>query len=450
MGRLFGTDGVRGVAGTELSCELAMELGRAAAFVLTKHVSHRPKVIIGKDTRISSDMLEGALLAGLCSVGADVEILGVVPTPAVAYLVNRYDADMGVMISASHNPVEYNGIKLFNPEGYKLSDSIEDEIEAIILGEHKPYTLTDGLALGRVSHSQRAVEDYVSHLLGTIPGDLSGLRVAVDCANGSASATAGLLFAKCGAAVTFLHNTPDGGNINLNCGSTHMDSLRAELQKGGYDAGVAYDGDADRCLMLDSQGSLVDGDQVLAIVGQHLQQQGKLPGGALVVTILSNMGLTAFAKEQGMTTVATKVGDRYVLEEMREKGYAIGGEQSGHTIFLEHATTGDGELTSLQVLHIVKESGKSLETLANQMKKYPQQSVNIKADAAQKQLFESDPEIQSQVQKAEDSLQGEGRIIVRVSGTEPLIRVLAEGKDATKPSETATALASWIEQRIKK
>lgn len=448
MGRLFGTDGVRGVAGTELSCELAMELGRAAAFVLTKHVSHRPKVIIGKDTRISSDMLEGALLAGLCSVGADVEILGVVPTPAVAYLVNRYDADMGVMISASHNPVEYNGIKLFNHEGYKLSDSIEDEIEAIILGEHKPYTLTDGLALGRVSHSQRAVEDYVSHLLGTIPGDLSGLRVAVDCANGSASATAGLLFAKCGAAVTFLHNTPDGGNINLNCGSTHMDSLRAELQKGGYDAGVAYDGDADRCLMLDSQGSLVDGDQVLAIVGQHLQQQGKLPGGALVVTILSNMGLTAFAKEQGMTTVATKVGDRYVLETMLAEGYNIGGEQSGHIIFTDYMTTGDGQLSAIQLMAAMKETGKTLSQLTKVITILPQVLVNMEATVDMKAGLAESLEISAAVRACEEELAGEGRVLIRPSGTEPLIRVMVEGPSQEQITDIAHRIVKAIQETL--
>ena len=450
MGKLFGTDGVRGIAGTELSCELAMELGRAAAYCLTRHVHNRPRVIIGKDTRISSDMLECALTAGLCSVGADVEFLGVVPTPAVAYLVGAYQADMGVMISASHNPVEYNGIKLFSKDGYKLSDQLEEEIEQLLGMAEKPYELKTGGELGRVSRKEGAVADYVSHLLSTLPGDLSGLRVAVDCANGSASATAKELFARCGVEAVFLHCRPDGCNINRDCGSTHMDSLRQAVREGDFDAGIAYDGDADRCLMVDHRGELVDGDQILAVLGSHLMAQGKLPQGAVVVTVLSNMGLSAFCAQRGMRTVATKVGDRYVLEEMLSKGYGLGGEQSGHTILLEHATTGDGQLTSLQVLWVLRQSGKTLAQLAGEMEKYPQAAVNVRATPEQKQAFSQDRQAEEVIARWEQTLEGQGRVIVRVSGTEPVIRVLAEGKDGEKTRQAAQGLAAWIEERYQR
>lgn len=450
MGKLFGTDGVRGIAGTELSCELAMELGRAAAYCLTRHVHNRPRVIIGKDTRISSDMLECALTAGLCSVGADVEFLGVVPTPAVAYLVGAYQADMGVMISASHNPVEYNGIKLFSKDGYKLSDQLEEEIEQLLGMAEKPYELKTGGELGRVSRKEGAVADYVSHLLSTLPGDLSGLRVAVDCANGSASATARELFARCGVEAVFLHCRPDGCNINRDCGSTHMDSLRQAVREGDFDAGIAYDGDADRCLMVDHRGELVDGDQILAVLGNHLMAQGKLPQGAVVVTVLSNMGLSAFCAQRGMRTVATKVGDRYVLEEMLSKGYGLGGEQSGHTILLEHATTGDGQLTSLQVLWVLRQSGKTLAQLAGEMEKYPQAAVNVRATPEQKQAFSQDRQAEEVIARWEQTLEGQGRVIVRVSGTEPVIRVLAEGKDGEKTRQAAQGLAAWIEERYRR
>ena len=450
MGKLFGTDGVRGIAGTELSCELAMELGRAAAYCLTRHVHNRPRVIIGKDTRISSDMLECALTAGLCSVGADVEFLGVVPTPAVAYLVGAYQADMGVMISASHNPVEYNGIKLFSKDGYKLSDQLEEEIEQLLGMAEKPYELKTGGDLGRVSRKEGAVADYVSHLLSTLPGDLSGLKVAVDCANGSASATAKELFARCGVEAVFLHCRPDGCNINRDCGSTHMDSLRQAVREGDFDAGIAYDGDADRCLMVDHRGELVDGDQILAVLGNHLMAQGKLPQGAVVVTVLSNMGLSAFCAQRGMRTVATKVGDRYVLEEMLSKGYGLGGEQSGHTILLEHATTGDGQLTSLQVLWVLRQSGKTLAQLAGEMEKYPQAAVNVRATPEQKQAFSQDRQAEEVIARWEQTLEGQGRVIVRVSGTEPVIRVLAEGKDGEKTRQAAQGLAAWIEERYQR
>ena len=448
MGRLFGTDGARGVANTELSCELAMQIGRAAAVVLTKHTSRKPKIIIGRDTRISSAMLESALAAGLCSVGADAELIGVIPTPAVAYLVSKYEADAGVMISASHNPVEFNGIKLFSSTGYKLNDEIEEEIEALSLDNPQDIPLKEGIELGRIYRRRSAPYDYINHIKSTLAGDLKGMRVAVDCANGSASTTAETLFEELGAEVAVFHAEPDGTNINKDCGSTHIESLMEYVRQNDCQLGVAFDGDADRCLAVDENGNLVDGDQIIAICANHMKQHGTLAKDAAVVTVMSNLGFFKFAERAGIHSVATKVGDRYVLEEMRKEGYNIGGEQSGHIIFTDYATTGDGQLSAVQLIHILKETGKTLSELADIMERFPQVTVNIKVSNDKKAMLDSDTDIQHEIQRTSGVLGNDGRILVRASGTEPLIRVMAEGKDKNEIQSLADGIAAVIRKKL--
>lgn len=445
MGRIFGTDGVRGVANGDLTIELAMSLGRAAGMVVEESIGRRPKFLVGTDTRISGDMLESAMAAGLCSAGADVVLLGVVPTPAVAYLVVKYGADAGVMLSASHNPFEYNGIKIFNGEGYKLLDAQEEEIEEIILDGLKPFVLKTADQLGTIRRAENAADDYVEHLCTTVPEGLSGLRVAVDCANGSASVTAGALFEKLGARADIFHAQPDGCNINDNCGSTHLERLAEIVKKGGYDAGIAYDGDADRCLAVDENGALVDGDQLMALFAYHMKNQGKLKNNTLVATVMSNLGLFKFAEQHSIETRATKVGDRYVLETMREEGFCIGGEQSGHVIFLEHMTTGDGQLTSIQLLRMLRESKKTLSQAASIMRIYPQTLLNIRATNEMKKALETDQQVKDTITRLSARLGDNGRILVRPSGTEPLIRIMVEGQALAEISEIAKEIATVIE-----
>lgn len=447
MSRLFGTDGVRGIAGTELTCELAMHIGRAAAVVLTKHTSHKPRLVIGKDTRLSSDMLEAAMVAGICSVGADVEILGVIPTPAVAYLVKKYKADAGVMISASHNPVEFNGIKLFNAEGYKLSDSLEDEIESLINGDLSQY-LKNGVDLGKVAFAKYAAADYVKHLMDSINDNLEGMTVAVDCANGSASVTAEALFKGLGANPLMLNDAPDGTNINDNCGSTHMEALVDFMKKHRCQIGVAFDGDADRCLAVDENGNQLDGDKMLAIFSKYMKGNNQLSKDTVVVTVMSNLGFFHFAKREQVQAMATKVGDRYVLEEMIRGGYCLGGEQSGHIIFGDHATTGDGQLSAIKLMSIMKAEGKKLSYLGSVMDRYPQVLVNIKADDAGKRVLDEDETVKRTIAALSDELGSDGRILVRASGTEPLIRVMVEGKDFDAINQCALKIANVIKERI--
>ncbi len=445
MARLFGTDGARGVANSELTCELAMAIGRAAAMVLLEAEHHRPRVLIGKDTRISSDMLEAALVAGFCSVGADVQLLGVVPTPAVAYLVGRYGADAGVMISASHNPCAYNGIKLFNREGFKLSDALEDEMEAIVLDGAQTPPCPVGGAIGRVSRCERAADDYVRHLLDETDADLHGMRLVVDCANGAACATARKLFSALGADCVFLSDQPDGVNINEDCGSTHIERLAEFVKKLKYYGGVAFDGDADRCLAVDEKGNLLDGDKIIAALATDMKQKGQLDGNAAVVTVMSNLGFFRYCEQAGITPVAAKVGDRYVLEEMLQNGYAIGGEQSGHIIFRHHATTGDGQLSAVKLLALAREKGVKLSRIGAMMERYPQVMLNVHADAAQKARFAADTALAAAIEEANASLGRDGRVLVRVSGTEPLIRIMVEGKDF----DTINALAVELGEKIK-
>ncbi len=448
MGRLFGTDGARGVANLELTCELAMNIGRAAATVLTAVEHRRPRVVIGKDTRVSSDMLEAALVAGLCSVGADVQLLGVVPTPAVAYLVRRYEADAGIMISASHNPCEYNGIKIFNEEGYKLSDSLEEQIEAIVLDGAGELPCPVGGDVGRVSRCETAVDDYVRHLVDAADIDLHDMKLAVDCANGSASATAEKLFSHLGADCVFLSNHPDGVNINDNCGSTHIEVLSEYVKTHKCFGGVAFDGDADRCLAVDEQGNLIDGDRMMAALAIGMKEKGELTGDTVVGTVMSNLGFVRCCEENGIRPVATKVGDRYVLEEMREHGYALGGEQSGHIILLRHATTGDGQLSAIKLLGACREKGWKLSRLCGVMERYPQVIVNVRTDAAGKAAYMADRALEKEITRTNEALGKDGRVLVRPSGTEPLIRVMVEGRDFDEINKLAIELSEKIKSAI--
>ena len=436
------------MANTELTCELAMQIGRAAAHVLTKKNKNRAKILIGKDTRISSDMIEAALSAGICSTGADAVILGVVPTPAVALLVREYGADAGVMISASHNPVEYNGIKLFSGSGHKLSDDIEAEIEAIILDGIDAPVLKSGGELGRIVKHKAAVKDYISYIASSIDTDLSGIRVAIDCANGSASSTASELFTALGADCYFINDIPNGVNINYNCGSTHIESLKDYVIENRCHLGVAFDGDADRCLAVDEKGNLIDGDMIIAIFAKYLKDEGRLAKNSAVVTVMSNLGFFKFAEQNEINAVATKVGDRYVLEEMLKEGYNIGGEQSGHIIFSDYATTGDGQLSAVQLLSILKKTGKSLSKIAKVMERYPQVMVNVTVDNTSKSRLDTDEEIKETIAHCNEKLNGDGRVLVRASGTEPLIRVMVEGKDDAIITECANCIADKIKERL--
>ena len=445
MGRIFGTDGVRGIANGDLSIELAMNLGRAAGMVVEEAIERRPVFLVGMDTRISGDMLQSAMAAGLCSAGADVVMLGVVPTPAVAYLVVKYGADAGIMLSASHNPFEYNGIKIFSSEGYKLLDAQEEEIEEIVLDDLKPYVHKTADRLGRISHAKNAAADYISHLCETVPDGLSGMRLAVDCANGSASVTAKLLFERLGAQVDIFHADPDGCNINAACGSTHLEQLAEIVQKGGYDAGIAFDGDADRCLAVDETGALVDGDRLMAIFAYHMKKQGRLEKNTLVATVMSNLGLFRFAEREEICTESTKVGDRYVLETMREQGYCLGGEQSGHVIFLEYMTTGDGQLSAIQLLRCLRESGQKLSEAASVMQVFPQTLLNIHATPEMKQALSDSPAVAETTKRLSDQLGNNGRILVRPSGTEPLIRIMVEGQSLPEIQGIAAELAQVIQ-----
>lgn len=449
MGRIFGTDGARGVANTEISCTLAMDIGRAAAMVVARdHHKRKPVFLVGHDTRISHDMLESAIAAGLCSVGADVVTLGTVPTPAVAYLVANSDADAAIMLSASHNPYEFNGIKIFGAEGFKLTDEEEMEIEEIVLDHVLPYDLKWNDELGVIRSGETLVEQYIDHIVSTVEGDLSGIRVAADCANGSASATAAKIFAKLGGDVTILNDKPNGVNINDNCGSTHIDVLGKYVRENGFDLGVAFDGDADRCLAVDENGELVDGDKLIAIFASQLKQEGKLANNTAVVTVMSNMGFFKFAEQAGIHVEKTSVGDRYVLQNMLEHGHCIGGEQSGHIIFREFMTTGDGQLTAVQLLRAIKKSGKKLSELAQLMQVYPQVILNVRADKEMKRMVKVDEGVLKRQQQLEEGMNGNGRILVRPSGTEPVIRIMVEGLDREAIMNAAKSMEQIIIERL--
>ena len=449
MGKLFGTDGIRGVVNAGLDADLAYRVGLAAATVLAKgkKPGEKPLVTIGKDTRISGDLLKGSLISGLCTAGADVLDLGTLPTPGVAWVTVDEGADAGIVISASHNPFEHNGIKIFNGQGFKLSDELEEKIEDIVLFGHNNVPMKTHGEIGKVSYvAPKASEDYIDHLEATIDSTLGGLRILVDCANGAASATAARLFDRFSKLRTDVINAdPDGININDRCGSTHIDGLAAMVKAGGYDLGLAFDGDADRCLAVDELGNLIDGDQIMAACGLDLKAKGKLPGDTIVATVMSNLGLHLYTKEQGMRLECTDVGDRNVLERMLEKGYALGGEQSGHMIFLEHATTGDGQLTALQMLALLKESGKKASELFGACPRYPQVLINIPvADNDVKKAVMASPLLAQAIQREEAGLNGEGRVLVRPSGTEALMRVMVEAKTEETARATAQRLADLV------
>lgn len=447
MGKLFGTDGIRGVVGENLTVDLAFQTGKAIAAVLKEETGRKPLITIGKDTRISSDMLESALIAGICAVGGDVMPFGVLPTPAVAYLTVLKGADAGIVISASHNPYEHNGIKVFNGKGYKLPDATESKVEEKILSEAPISVATRG-EIGVLHHGLKQSKlDYINHLAGTIENDLSGLRVLVDCSNGAASTTAPELFGRFKCYADFIHREPDGVNINGKCGSTHPDSLAEQVVAGKYDIGVAFDGDADRCLMVDEKGGVIDGDKIMAVCGMDLKRRGKLSGNTIVATVMSNLGLHEFCRKNGIDIAITNVGDRNVLEKMVECGYRVGGEQSGHMIFTEFTTTGDGELTALQFLEILANSGKKASELVSICPQYPQVLINVPVSSEHgvKERIMACDALKAACANEEKKLGGEGRVLVRASGTEALIRVMVEAKT----EEIARAVAETLVERIK-
>ena len=446
MARMFGTDGVRGVAGTELTIDLAMKLGQAGAYVLTKTKSHQPTIIVGCDTRISGGMLANALMAGICSVGANAIYVGVVPTPAIAYLTRKHKVDAGVVISASHNPMEFNGIKFFNGEGYKLSDELEDEIESLIRNNMEDIDFPIGPGIGKVEYRFDIRDEYVEFQKKTVPVDLSSLKIVIDCAEGASYYTSVKTLKDLGANLIAIHTKPDGTNINANCGSTHMDELRARVVLEKADVGIAFDGDADRMLAVDENGKVVDGDEIMAICGNYMKQKGTLAKNTVVVTVMSNLGFSLMGKEQGIHIEKTKVGDRYVLENMRENGYNLGGEQSGHVIFLDDNTTGDGLLSALHLLQVMVETGKPLSELAKIMQVLPQALVNAKVPNHKKESYMEYMEIAEAIEELESKFAGEGRVLIRPSGTEPLVRVMIEGKDQGAIEEEATKLAELIEK----
>ena len=439
MKKLFGTDGVRGVANSELTAELADELGRAGAFVLTSAI-HKPRILVGRDTRVSGHMLEAALIAGIMSVGADVIPVGVIPTPGIAFLTRYYSCDAGVMISASHNPMEDNGIKFFDAYGYKLPDALEERIEKIIL-EKQELPRPTGENLGRLIKLKNPKRDYMDFLLETIDVRLDGLKLVLDCANGASSEIAPRLFEELGAEVLPFYNNPDGHNINKNCGSTHPDRISELVVEQGADAGLAFDGDADRLIACDERGGEIDGDHILAVCALALNKEGKLAGNTVVGTVMSNMGLEKALKQQNIQLEKTGVGDRYVLEQMLAHKYTIGGEKSGHIIFLNYNTTGDGMLSALQLLRAKVKSGLEMSKLVSVMRNMPQVIVNVMVDNAAKNNFSEYPEIAEAISGAELRLGDKGRVLVRASGTEPLIRIMIEGENKGEINALALNIA---------
>jgi phosphoglucosamine mutase len=446
LARLFGTDGVRGLANRDLTAELALDLSVAAAHVLGESADfagRRPRAVVGRDPRASGEFLGAAVVAGLASAGVDVEDVGVMPTPATAYLVAATGADLGVVISASHNPMPDNGIKFFGAGGHKLPDEIEDQIERR-MGE--PWDRPIGAEVGRLRRMDDAPARYIQHLLATLPCRLDGLRVVLDCANGAASEVSPVAFRAAGADVIVIGADPDGRNINDGYGSTHLHRLRDAVISTGGDVGIAHDGDADRCLAIDHQGRDVDGDQIMAVLALAFADRGTLAHKTLVTTVMSNLGLRLAMERNGIRLVQTAVGDRYVLEEMRTDGYSLGGEQSGHVVMLDHSTTGDGVLTGLQVMARMAQTGRSLADLASVMERLPQVLVNV--DGVDKSRCHDDPELAIAVAEAEARLGTTGRVLLRPSGTEPLVRVMVEAKEAAQARSVANELAGVVRERL--
>ena len=445
MSRLFGTDGVRGVANEELTPQLAMKLGQAGAYILTRENKHKPTIMVGCDTRISGDMLANALMAGACSVGANAVYVGIVPTPAVAYLTRKYKVDAGVVISASHNPVEFNGIKFFDGDGYKLPDSLEDEIEDLICNDMQGIKFPTGAGVGKIKYRTDAREEYINHAIQSVNVPLDGMKIVVDCAEGAAFYTSVEALKELGAEVVAIHNNPDGTNINANCGSTHMEELQARVVYEKASLGIAFDGDADRLLAVDENGRIVDGDQIMAIVGCHMKQQGNLNHNMIVATVMSNLGFFLMGEREGIKIEKTRVGDRYVLERMKEIDASLGGEQSGHIIFLNENTTGDGLLSALHLLQVVVETGKPLSELSKIIEILPQSLVNAQVPTHKKEKYMDYPEIADAIAKLNEKFEGEGRVLIRPSGTEPMVRVMIEGKDQKMIDAEARKLAELIQ-----
>ncbi|MFA5843716.1 MAG: phosphoglucosamine mutase [Coriobacteriia bacterium] len=443
MGRLFGTDGVRGIANDDLSPELAFRLGEAAGHFLGD--TGRGRIVVGRDTRRSGEMLESALVAGIMSGGADALLCGIVPTPAVALLTRQLGADGGVVISASHNPAEYNGIKLFDREGYKLPDEVEDEI-AEFVDAQRSWERPTGAAVGRVERVDDAADRYIQHAIGTIEGDLQGLSVAVDCGHGAASLTTPEAFRQLGAKVIAVETGFDGTDINRESGSTHLDRIAGVVKDHAVDLGLAHDGDADRVLAVDEVGAIVDGDAVMAVCATHLKERGRLPHDLVVATVMSNLGLEVALRDQGIALIKTKVGDRYVLDQMLTSGAVLGGEQSGHVIFLEHNTTGDGLVTGLQLASIIVETGLPLSELRQVMRRYPQVLVNV--TIADKGRVGTSHAVNDAVHAVEAELGERGRVLVRASGTEPLVRVMVEAETEPEAARHAERLAEVVRREL--
>ncbi len=446
MGKLFGTDGVRGIANKDLTPELAFKLGCAGGYILGNN--KRGKVVVGRDTRISGDMLEAALTAGLCSVGIDVVSVGVVPTPAISYLTREDNYLGGVVISASHNPAEYNGIKFFASTGYKLNEEIEEEKERLVFANLEKKKKKIGKDVGTKIVDNNAKEKYIEFLKSTITVDLKGVKIAMDCGHGAASDIAPRLMKELGAEVIAINTEPDGLNINLNCGSTNADMIQNLVKKTKADIGLSFDGDADRLIAVDNEGILLDGDHIIAISGTYLKEKNRLNKSTVVGTVMTNMGLDDYLRTIDIEIKKTNVGDKYVLEEMVNNNYVLGGEQSGHIIFLEYNTTGDGILTGLQLMQVMLEKNKKLSELNNLVTNYPQTLINARVKEELKRNYMDNEEIKEEIKKIEELFHGEGRVLIRPSGTEPLVRVMIESKDGKNIEEIAQNLADFIEERL--
>ncbi|MBR1431146.1 MULTISPECIES: phosphoglucosamine mutase [Ruminococcus] len=444
MAKLFGTDGPRGIAVTDLTCELAMQTGRAAALVLAKKDGGKTRILVGKDTRLSSDALEAAVCAGICSVGADAELLGTVPTPAVTYLIGAHGADGGIMISGSHNSAEYNGLKLFSAKGCKLMEEAEEEIERLVLTAPEEIKLKSHDKVGRIIHGEEAAEEYIKHIKELTGADLSGMKVALDCANGCAASTAEKLFTALGAETIVIADKPDGTNINRECGSTNVHRLMEVVIGNGCDCGLAFDGDADRCIAVDEKGELVDGDRQLAIFARYMKEKGTLFKNTAVVTAGSTLGFRRYASDHGIKLVSSGAGTRYVLERMLEGGYKLGGEPDGHIIFLDDSGTGDGQLAGVRLLSIMKEKGSPLSGLSGDMPRYPQVRLNVKIHPHYKELWKNEKDITELIDSFGKEMGDEGRLVIRESGKEPIVRILIEGADFGRINDMAVEIAQTI------
>ena len=455
MRKYFGTDGIRRIANTELTPDLVFRVAKAGAYVLSKHANHAPTILIGRDTRLSGTLIESAMISGFLSYGANVKMLGVIPTPAIAYLTKKLNADAGVVISASHNTFEFNGVKYFSNKGMKISDELEEEIEEI-MDSDKLSTLTAvGDKIGTYEIKEDLMYDYIDLFVGIFKLDLEKIinkekfSVGLDVANGATYKVAEKVFKKLGINYKIINNNPDGININENCGSTHLESIQELVKKEGLDLGIAYDGDGDRCLAVDENGDIIDGDIIMAIISKYLKENGKLNNDTLVATVMSNLGMKKYCQNNNIELKQTKVGDRYVLEEMLENGYNLGGEQSGHIILLDYNPTGDGILTSLMLIKILLETGKKASELTKIINIYPQVLINAKVNSDKKMDYEKDHEIKAEIEKLEKEFSGNGRVLIRPSGTEPKVRVMIEGEDLEYITKKAENLAKLIENKLK-